>query len=150
MGIEMPAPEIPFPPMEAELVRELPEGEGWQYEPKWDGFRGLLENVGGELALWSRKDRPLLRYFPELRALGDQLPARSIATRCRAACIRPSRASASSRPRSLPTTWSSTFSCGTVSLSGSCRSKSVGCASRHLTASAFRPRPASSPTHDRG
>ena len=35
---------IPFPPMEAELVRELPEGNEWQYEPKWDGFRGLLEN----------------------------------------------------------------------------------------------------------
>jgi ATP-dependent DNA ligase len=60
--------------MEAELVRELPEGDGWQYEPKWDGFRGVLENAAGELALWSRKDRPLLRYFPELRPLGDQLP----------------------------------------------------------------------------
>ena len=33
-------------------MRELPEGEGWQYEPKWDGFRGVLENAGGELALW--------------------------------------------------------------------------------------------------
>jgi hypothetical protein len=39
--------------MEAELVRELPPGDGWQYEPKWDGFRGVLENDGGELALWS-------------------------------------------------------------------------------------------------
>src|ERR671939_1549419 len=65
---------IPFPPMEAELVRELPEGDGWQYEPKWDGFRGVLENVGGELALWSRNERPLLRYFPELRPLGEALP----------------------------------------------------------------------------
>jgi len=70
----MPAPEIPFPPMEAELVRELPQGDGWQYEPKWDGFRGVLENAGGELAVWSRKERPLLRYFPELRPLGDLLP----------------------------------------------------------------------------
>ncbi|MGZ4334999.1 MAG: ATP-dependent DNA ligase [Gaiellaceae bacterium] len=68
---------IPFPPMEAELVRELPEGDGWQYEPKWDGFRGVLENVGDELALWSRKERPLLRYFPELRPLGEVLPPRS-------------------------------------------------------------------------
>jgi ATP-dependent DNA ligase len=66
--------ELPFPPMEAALVRELPEGDGWQYEPKWDGFRGVLENVSGELALWSRKGRPLLRYFPELRPLGDLLP----------------------------------------------------------------------------
>jgi ATP-dependent DNA ligase len=60
--------------MEAELVKELPSGEGWQYEPKWDGFRGVLENDGGELALWSRNERPLLRYFPELRPLGESLP----------------------------------------------------------------------------
>jgi ATP-dependent DNA ligase len=68
---------VPFPPMEAELVRELPQGEGWQYEPKWDGFRGVLENAGPELALWSRNERPLLRYFPELRPLGELLPPRS-------------------------------------------------------------------------
>src|SRR6476646_10685966 len=68
---------IPFPPMEAELVRELPEAGGWQYEPKWDGFRGVLENVGGEVALWSRNERPLLRYFPELRPLGELLPPSS-------------------------------------------------------------------------
>src|SRR5438876_1191561 len=43
----MPGKNVPFPPMEAELVRELPEGD-WQYEPKWDGFRGVLENEGGE------------------------------------------------------------------------------------------------------
>jgi ATP-dependent DNA ligase len=63
--------------MEAELVKELPEGDGWQYEPKWDGFRGVLENDGGELALWSRKERPLLRYFPELRPLGELMPPHS-------------------------------------------------------------------------
>src|SRR6266403_847412 len=73
----MPAANIPFPPMEAELVRELPEGEGWQYEPKWDGFRGVFENVGKELALWSRNGRPLLRYFPELRPLGELLPPKT-------------------------------------------------------------------------
>jgi ATP-dependent DNA ligase len=60
--------------MEAELVRDLPEGREWQYEPKWDGFRGLLENASGELRLWSRNARPLLRYFPELRPLGELLP----------------------------------------------------------------------------
>src|SRR5687768_17274453 len=65
---------VPFPPMEAELVRELPDGEGWQYEPKWDGFRGLLENTSGDLRLWSRNARPLLRYFPELEPLGKLLP----------------------------------------------------------------------------
>jgi ATP-dependent DNA ligase len=63
--------------MEAELVRTLPEGDGWHYEPKWDGFRGVLENLGAELSLWSRNARPLLRYFPELRPLGDSLPPQS-------------------------------------------------------------------------
>ena len=63
--------------MEALLVEALPEGDGWRYEPKWDGFRGVLENDRGELALWSRNARPLLRYFPELRALGDLLPPHS-------------------------------------------------------------------------
>ena len=68
--------DVPFPPMEAELVEELPTGD-WQYEPKWDGFRGVLENDGGELALWSRNERPLLRYFPELEPLGKLLPPHS-------------------------------------------------------------------------
>ncbi len=63
--------------MEAQLVRELPPGDGWQYEPKWDGFRGVLENLDGDLSLWSRNARPLLRYFPELRPLGERLPPRS-------------------------------------------------------------------------
>ncbi|HEX3256506.1 MAG TPA: hypothetical protein VHQ96_12010, partial [Gaiellaceae bacterium] len=73
----MPGPNVPFPPMEAELVAELPAADGWQYEPKWDGFRGVLENDGGELALWSRNGRPLLRYFPELRPLGESMPPHS-------------------------------------------------------------------------
>ncbi len=72
-----PPAGLPFPPMEAELVDELPIGDGWQYEPKWDGFRGVVENVGGELHVWSRNERPLLRYFPELHALGPLLPPRS-------------------------------------------------------------------------
>jgi ATP-dependent DNA ligase len=63
--------------MESELVSELPEGDGWWYEPKWDGFRGVLENDSGEVALWSRNGRPLLRYFPELRAVGERLPPHS-------------------------------------------------------------------------
>jgi ATP-dependent DNA ligase len=62
--------------MEAELVEELPTGE-WQYEPKWDGFRGVLENLGGGLRLWSRNGRPLLRYFPELEEAGAHLPPES-------------------------------------------------------------------------
>jgi ATP-dependent DNA ligase len=62
--------------MEAELVEELPTGK-WQYEPKWDGFRGVLENLDGGLRLWSRNGRPLLRYFPELEEVGALLPAES-------------------------------------------------------------------------
>jgi ATP-dependent DNA ligase len=62
--------------MEAQLVPELPEGR-WQYEPKWDGFRGVLENDNGAVALWSRNGRPLGRYFPELLELGEQVPPHS-------------------------------------------------------------------------
>jgi ATP-dependent DNA ligase len=75
--VETPVQGLPFPPMEAGLVRALPEGDGWQFEPKWDGFRGVLENLEGELHLWSRNARPLLRYFPELAPLGELLPPRS-------------------------------------------------------------------------
>ena len=70
-------PNVPFPPQEALLVETIPSGPNVWYEPKWDGFRGVLENDGGELGLWSRNGRPLLRYFPELRALGDHLPPHS-------------------------------------------------------------------------
>ena len=78
MAVEVAPPKsLPFPPMEAELVDVLPEGDGWQYEPKWDGFRGIAENLDGEFHLWSRNARPLLRYFPELAELGDRLPPRS-------------------------------------------------------------------------
>ena len=73
----MPPSNLPFPPMEAELVEELPSAGGWQYEPKWDGFRGVLENLDAELRVWSRNARPLLRYFPELRSLADVLPPSS-------------------------------------------------------------------------
>jgi ATP-dependent DNA ligase len=69
-----PTKRLPFPPMEAELVSELPEGDGWQYEPKWDGFRGVLENLGRGVRLWSRNARPLLRYFPELGELAERMP----------------------------------------------------------------------------
>src|SRR6516164_2233707 len=74
---DAPGSNVPFPPMEAQLVSELPAGGGWRYEPKWDGFRGVLENDSGELALWSRNGRPLLRYFPELREVGEGLPPHS-------------------------------------------------------------------------
>jgi hypothetical protein len=52
--------------MEALLVNELPSGTGWQYEPKWDGFRCLVFRDGGEVFLQSKAGQPLSRYFPDI------------------------------------------------------------------------------------
>ena len=52
--------------MEALLAAELPEGKGWQYEPKWDGFRCLARRDGEEVTLTSKSGKPLARYFPEV------------------------------------------------------------------------------------
>jgi ATP-dependent DNA ligase len=52
--------------MEALLAAELPEGEGWQFEPKWDGFRCLARRSGDEVTLTSKSGKPLARYFPEV------------------------------------------------------------------------------------
>src|SRR6185295_20068398 len=65
----------PLPPMEAKLVAALPEGEGWQFEPKWDGFRCLIFRDGGAVALQSKAGRPLERYFPEVAAMVAGLAA---------------------------------------------------------------------------
>ena len=53
-------------PMEALLAAELPEGDGWQYEPKWDGFRCIARRDGKNVAMISRSGKPLGRYFPEV------------------------------------------------------------------------------------
>jgi ATP-dependent DNA ligase len=53
-------------PMEALLAVELPEGSGWQYEPKWDGFRCLAQRDGDQVELISKNGKPLGRYFPEV------------------------------------------------------------------------------------
>jgi ATP-dependent DNA ligase len=55
--------------MEALLAAELPEGDGWQYEPKWDGFRCLARREGEEVTLTSKSGKPLARYFPEVVAM---------------------------------------------------------------------------------
>src|SRR5438270_4676011 len=65
--------------MLAKLATSLPEGEGWLYEPKWDGFRALVFRDGDELYLQSRDLKPLSRYFPELEPpLRGQLPRRCV------------------------------------------------------------------------
>src|SRR3954467_1168978 len=56
----------PFPPMEALSVDEIPTGDDWQYEPKWDGFRCLVFRDGDTVELQSKSGQPLTRYFPEL------------------------------------------------------------------------------------
>ena len=56
----------PVAPMEALLAAELPSGEGWQYEPKWDGFRCLARRNGDEVTLTSKSGKPLARYFPDV------------------------------------------------------------------------------------
>src|SRR5689334_25069786 len=53
-------------PMESKAVAELPAGDGWQYEPKWDGFRCLVFRDGKKVCLRSRNQRLLNRYYPEL------------------------------------------------------------------------------------
>src|SRR3712207_3491241 len=58
------------PPVFPQLARSraaLPVGEGWAYEPKWDGFRAIVFVDGDDVELQSRNGRPLTRYFPELR-----------------------------------------------------------------------------------
>jgi len=65
--------------MLSKRVGELPEGEGWIFEPKWDGFRALIFRDHDELTIQSRDEKPLDRFFPELAApLLAQLPERCV------------------------------------------------------------------------
>jgi ATP-dependent DNA ligase len=61
---------LPIPvttsPMEARTVDTLPEGEGWQFEPKWDGFRCLAFRDGNNVVLQAKSGKPLARYFPDM------------------------------------------------------------------------------------
>src|SRR4051794_38202650 len=69
----------PFPPMEALSVEAIPEGGGWQYEPKWDGFRALAFRDGDKVDLQSKAGQPLARYFPEVvEALRDLKPKKFV------------------------------------------------------------------------
>jgi ATP-dependent DNA ligase len=69
----------PILPMLATRVSELPPGEGWIFEPKWDGFRTLVFRDGDEIFIQSRDEKPLNRYFPELiEPLKSQLPERCV------------------------------------------------------------------------
>jgi ATP-dependent DNA ligase len=69
----------PIEPMLAKLAEAIPDGDGYLYEPKWDGFRAIVFRAGAELFIQSRDLRPLDRYFPELHeALLARLPDRCV------------------------------------------------------------------------
>ncbi|MGY1844929.1 ATP-dependent DNA ligase [Modestobacter sp. SYSU DS0875] len=69
----------PVKPMLAKPAAALPTGEGWFYEPKWDGFRCIVFRDGDEVELGSRNERPLTRYFPDVVAAAKaQLPERCV------------------------------------------------------------------------
>jgi ATP-dependent DNA ligase len=65
----------PLPPMEARLVDEIRAGQGWQYEPKWDGFRCIAFRDRERIYLQSKAGQPLARYFPDIVDAIAQLPA---------------------------------------------------------------------------
>lgn len=76
-----PEPALPAAPapMLAKSSDTIPEGAGWLYEPKWDGFRSIVVRDGDRIELASRNERPLTRYFPELLGpLLEQLPAQCV------------------------------------------------------------------------
>ena len=56
----------PLLPQLAKTAKSLPTGDGWVYEPKWDGFRAIAFVDGADVYLQSRNGKPLTRYFPEL------------------------------------------------------------------------------------
>ncbi len=69
----------PLAPMLSSAADALPRGEGWQFEPKWDGFRTLVFRDGSDVLLQSRDGKPMNRYFPELVApLAAVLPQRCV------------------------------------------------------------------------
>src|SRR5213593_3093726 len=71
--------EPPIEPMLSKLATALPEGDGWLFEPKWDGFRAIVFRDRDRFYIQSRDLKPLDRYFPELEAdLRTSLPARCV------------------------------------------------------------------------
>jgi ATP-dependent DNA ligase len=65
----------PIKPQLAKSSRELPPGDGWCYEPKWDGFRTIVFRDGDDVHLQSRNGKPMNRYFPDVVELALALPA---------------------------------------------------------------------------
>jgi ATP-dependent DNA ligase len=69
----------PIKPMLAKIQTDIPVGDDWVYEPKWDGFRTLAFKDGNDVLLRSRNDRPMNRYFPDIeQLLADELPEKVV------------------------------------------------------------------------
>jgi len=68
-----------FVPARVQAVKKLPAGQGWSYEPKFDGYRGLLVNsASGKGSVWSRNQKDLGLWFPELVSLASRLPPATV------------------------------------------------------------------------
>jgi ATP-dependent DNA ligase len=67
----------PLPPMETQSAEEIPSGPGWQYEPKWDGFRCIAFRDGDNVYLQSKSGQPLARYFPDIVDALRKLPSKN-------------------------------------------------------------------------
>jgi ATP-dependent DNA ligase len=65
----------PIKPQLAKSARELPAGDDWCYEPKWDGFRTIVFRDGDDVHLQSRNGKPMNRYFPDVVEQALALPA---------------------------------------------------------------------------
>lgn len=73
--------DLPIQPMLAKAAKKIPAADavdgGYAYEPKWDGFRGIILRDGDQIEIASRGAKPLTRYFPELlTAIAEHLPTR--------------------------------------------------------------------------
>ncbi len=66
----------PLPPMESRSADEIPNGDDWQYEPKWDGFRCIAFRDGDNVYLQSKSGQPLARYFPDVVEAVRKLPSK--------------------------------------------------------------------------
>ena len=153
MALQLPF-EPPLEPMLAKATDSLPDGDGWLFEPKWDGFRALVFRDGDEVYTQSRDLKPLDRYFPELAdPLRAALPERcvldgevviatdgaldfeSLLLRIHPAASRVKMLPRSRRPRS----WPGTCSRSATRTSARRRRASVGPGSRPCSGASSRP-----------
>ena len=114
----------PLPPMEARSAENIPAGDGWQYEPKWDGFRCIAFRNGEKIYLQSKAGQPLARYFPDIVGASPNCPSNNLfwmanllspsaalfhSMHCNCVCIRP-RVASRNWPRPIQPCTSSSIS----------------------------------------